>query len=361
MMTVQLIELAHDGSHAGRLALLRKLTDAYFETDKDRPEAEAALLEEIVVKVAGQLEPSARAEVAGLYATQSRAPREIVFFFACDIIEVAQPVLQLSTVLTDQDLIEVALRFSEPHLIAIGRRRSISEPVSDVLVRCGSNAVLGLVIANPGARFSLYGFSVLVRRAHDDERLQLELLRRQDRPSELENEFLAILNDGLKRLLHEADDAARRRIAGELLRRWLTRTTRERAARRGGVLDLLLDIQHGRTDVGTELVILAENDRAFDLATVLNALTGLDLSGAMTALTGPRVEPLLGVMRCLDLPWTACEAALRLRARRHRRIYVPDPEERRTFDAMSDDSARGILHQLKALDRGATSELARSG
>ena len=350
-MSLNLLDLAHDESRAGRLALLRKLTNAYFTGASTRSEAEATLFEEIVIRAAGQLEPSARAEVAGLFATEATAPHEIIIFFACDAIEVAQPVLQLSTVLTEQDLIEVALSFSEPHLVAIGRRRILSEAVSDVLVRCGSNTVLALVVGNPGAHLSLYAFSVLIRRAFEDERLQLELLCRSDRPTQLESEFRSSLNLSLAGLFREANETRRRRMAGDMLQRLIARATRERAPQRSGIQDLLRDVRHGTTDLGTELVILADEDRAIDFATVLTVLTGLDLSAMMTVLTGATTAPLFAVLRSLHLPWTVGEAALRLRARRRRRFYAPRPADRQAFEKMSDADIRQAFRQIAASER----------
>ena len=82
-----------------------------------------------------------------------------------DSIDVAGPILRYSERLDNQVLVANARCKSQQHLFAISRRKSIDEPVTDVLVTRGDQTVVNSVAVNTGARFSDLGFLQLVKRS----------------------------------------------------------------------------------------------------------------------------------------------------------------------------------------------------
>src|SRR5262249_57760322 len=75
---------------------------------------------------------------------------------------------------------------------AIARRKSLSEPVTEVLVARGDRQVVQTVARNTGARFSDAGFRMLVRRSIGDDALAMQIGARRDLPRE---HFLRLLQD----------------------------------------------------------------------------------------------------------------------------------------------------------------------
>ena len=73
-------------------------------------------------------------------------------------IEVAGPILSQSNRLTDEDLLAIARDNSQERLLAISKRATLSEKVSDVLVTRGNRDVVLSVTQNEGARFSDTGY-----------------------------------------------------------------------------------------------------------------------------------------------------------------------------------------------------------
>jgi uncharacterized protein (DUF2336 family) len=73
-------------------------------------------------------------------------------------IDVAGPILRRSNSLTDEDLLAIASNDSQDRLLAISKRSSLSEKVSDVLVTHGNRDVVLSVTQNEGARFSDVGY-----------------------------------------------------------------------------------------------------------------------------------------------------------------------------------------------------------
>ena len=57
---------------------------------------------------------------------------------------------------------------SQSHLLAISKRKSIEELVTDVLVTRGDQDVVNSVAKNKGARFSDFGFLHMIQRAEGD-------------------------------------------------------------------------------------------------------------------------------------------------------------------------------------------------
>jgi uncharacterized protein (DUF2336 family) len=93
--------------------------------------------------------------------------------------------------LDDRLLVHSARTQSQAHLLAISRRKSLSEAVTDVLVERGNREVVLTTTKNRGAKFSQQGFSVLIRRSDGDDLLALSVSERTDIPRDL---FLMLLS-----------------------------------------------------------------------------------------------------------------------------------------------------------------------
>ena len=97
---------------------------------------------------------------------------------------VATPVLKHSRRVQEKDLIEIARTHSQQHLLAIAERKTLSEALTDTLMRRGDASVSNALARNPGAVFSEYGYATLVGRAERDEALTEELGLRLDIPAD---------------------------------------------------------------------------------------------------------------------------------------------------------------------------------
>ena len=91
------------------------------------------------------------------------------------------PVLEASP-LDNETLLTAARTKSQPHLLAISRRSSLDEVVTDVLVERGDKPVVLSTATNPAARFSDNGYKTLVRRSDGDDELATCVALRPDIP-----------------------------------------------------------------------------------------------------------------------------------------------------------------------------------
>src|ERR1700720_4544364 len=131
---------------------------------------------EVIGRLADAIEVAARAQLARRMARFDNAPVNIIHKLAFDdSIDVAGPVLQESERLEAYALVANVCTKSQTHLLAISKRKSIEETVTDVLVTRGYPEVLNSVAKNDGARFSDFGFLYMIKRAEGDSILAEQL------------------------------------------------------------------------------------------------------------------------------------------------------------------------------------------
>jgi uncharacterized protein (DUF2336 family) len=108
---------------------------------------------EVIGRLADEIEVAARARLARRLASFDDAPVNIIHKLAFDDeIDVAGPILQESGRLEAYALVANVCTKSQSHLLAISKRKSIEESVTDVLVTRGNQEVVNSVAINNGAR-----------------------------------------------------------------------------------------------------------------------------------------------------------------------------------------------------------------
>ena len=162
-----------------------------------------------------RIERQALVELSNKLAPVERPPRNVIGHLSRhDDIEVAEPVLRQSPVISDRDLVQIARTKSQDHLYAIAQRAQISEPIVDILVDRGDPRVAGEVASNTGAQFSRWGFSRAVERAETDESMALAVANRADLPTDLLGELVrkatAVVQ---RRLMANSTPQTQRRIS----------------------------------------------------------------------------------------------------------------------------------------------------
>ena len=187
----ELNDAVANGDAKRRLRLILKITDLFAAGSRGYSHDQIALFDDILWKLAADIEVTARAKLAHKLVSVENAPPKLVRSLAFDdAIEVAAPVLALSAQLSDADLVENASTKSQDHLLAIAQRLKLSETVTDVLVERGDRQVAHRLASNKGASISLAGYGKLTIRARDDHKLTLALGRRNDLPRQY---FLKLL------------------------------------------------------------------------------------------------------------------------------------------------------------------------
>jgi len=211
----ELDSIISNGSPDRRLRALWHVTDVLIAGNFT--EDQIWTFGEVIERLACEIEVAARSKLAAQLAHSPNAPIQTVNKLAFDdSIVVAGPILQHSDRLDVRALLANAKTKSQEHLLAISRRKSIPESVTDVLVKRGDESVARSVAANGGARFSDFGISTLVKKARNDGGLALCVWSRPDIPRQNLVRLFVEASEALKNQLVEADP--RRAAHGHSLR-----------------------------------------------------------------------------------------------------------------------------------------------
>jgi uncharacterized protein (DUF2336 family) len=201
------------GSPDKRVDALRRITDLFMVRADDYSDQQVDVFDDVISRLADQIEAKARAELARRLAPVNRAPIAVIRALAHDqSLEVAAPVLSLSARLTDEDLLSVAQTQGQDRLLAISKRVTVSEAVSDVLVTRGDQEVVRSVARNEGIRLSHAGFGKLVDRSFGDDELAVSVGMRKDVPKENFQALIAKASDAVFKKLAASNPAAAQEV-----------------------------------------------------------------------------------------------------------------------------------------------------
>jgi uncharacterized protein (DUF2336 family) len=157
---------------------------------------------EVMGRLADAIEVAVRAQLARRLATTPNAPINVVKKLAFDdSIDVAGPILEHFERLDADTLVRNVRSKSQPHLLAISRRKSIPAVVTDELVTRGDQEVVTSVVANNGACISDFGFVHLIKRAKGDPALVATIGLRPDIPSPIFQQLIAKASADVRRKL----------------------------------------------------------------------------------------------------------------------------------------------------------------
>jgi uncharacterized protein (DUF2336 family) len=202
-----LLLLAQDKRPESRASLAARMGDMMLGTEFGAMSArERDLAEDILQRLLHDLEMPIRRALAERLASEDIAPRKLIVQLANDRIEVAWPVLLKSEVLDDSELLNVVRTRTIQHRLAVARRRHLSEPLADALVRPGEAEIARAVLENKGAAIGYDTFETLVETSESDADLQELILRREELDPRLAGRMYAWVSEALRRHIVENFD-----------------------------------------------------------------------------------------------------------------------------------------------------------
>ncbi len=175
-----LADLAKETTSEGRREILRKVTEA-FDPGTAMSGNDVAQFDEVLATVAADYSKQVRSQIARLVASSLSPFSRSAQRFAMDDIEVARPILEHSEALTDDTLLQVVGQKSQDHMMAVTRRRRISQAVSQALVERGDDAVVTSLLTNQKAEIGSEAYGLVAKRAETSPALQAPLVRRDAR------------------------------------------------------------------------------------------------------------------------------------------------------------------------------------
>ena len=128
-------------------------------------------------------------------------PRRLAVSLAHDIEAVALPILRVSEVFTDEDLIALVRAGNEAKQVAIAERRTVSEAVSHTLVETGRRGVICVLLANDGASLSELSLEAALDAFQDDDGVTALMVDRRSLPLTVTERLISCLSETLRERL----------------------------------------------------------------------------------------------------------------------------------------------------------------
>ena len=188
--------LLSDPSVESRVDAAAKIA-THYDAAADFGEQEKKLAEEIFSLMCRDAEERVRAALAANLKECPFLPHEIARTLADDVGSVATPMLTFSTVLTDEDLIEIVQSQGEDKQKAIASRPSVSPNVSDALIDTKNEAVVGTLVANDGAEISTGSMQRVLDDFADSDFVKSSMVGRSALPMEVSERLVNMVSDKL--------------------------------------------------------------------------------------------------------------------------------------------------------------------
>lgn len=240
-----LLKLAKDSSEESRAKLTAGVSRIF---DQELSEPEQKLASEILLNLLKQAEKDLKGALSERLSVMDNVPLDLMLALAHEEIEVAEPVLTNSTLLSDVDLVYIVKSKTEEYWKAIAKRENLSTTVTDSLVQTGDRETVLILVNNESATLTKFSMHALTRMAITWEDLHQPLLSRKEVDADIAMDlYLCVANELRKQILEK-----------------FTIDKNELDEALNGVLGELMDGAQGRKEVTPELESLAVRFRERD-------------------------------------------------------------------------------------------------
>ena len=359
MSVSNLVELARDRSPKGRSALVKAISEVFFQDNHIPGDVEKRLFGDVVSKILDQVADEIRADIADQIARSEHVDRDLVLKLANDDETVATPILQMSPLLRDPDLAEIARARGEAHRLAIAGRPALGEAVTDVLTEIGGEEVLRQVASNRGARFSMVGLGHLLHRGGNDPEVQLSLAKRGGDEADFANDLRTSLTDELRTRLGafaslvdngRFEEASRR--ASEMIEKGMKESA-HRQLERSALYDSIRD---GRRTLDSVMSELAMEERLDDAIWIMANLLRLEEATLKRSLLHSDISSIVVLCRATAMGMQGFFALSRLICRHTGRVQDEVNQLADAFSRTRQEDARRTVLMIREAQRNQIAE-----
>ncbi|EKV29181.1 hypothetical protein C882_0488 [Caenispirillum salinarum AK4] len=193
--------LLADPSGLARAETADKLSRQFGELELT--EAERQLAVDIFRIMVRDAEVRVREALATNLKENPLVPNDVAMSLARDVSSVAMPILEFSTVLTNEDLIEIVRSQDPDKQKAVARRKEVDAKVADELVERGDADVAATLAANQGADLTENAMLRMVDRFGDVEGVQDPLAHRARLPVTVAERLVTRVSETLRQHILE--------------------------------------------------------------------------------------------------------------------------------------------------------------
>ncbi|NBX73308.1 MAG: DUF2336 domain-containing protein [Alphaproteobacteria bacterium] len=161
-------------------------------------DSELSLAQDIIRILAQDVAVVVRESLALSIRKAQRVPPDVAKKLAHDVEQVALPILQDSTLLSEQDLVEIIRQGSEQKQVAVAKRAVVSESVSAALVEKGSEKVVTTLVANEGAMIAEQSYEKALDKFSAKPEFQEAIVTRKKLPPTVAEKLVNVVSNRLK-------------------------------------------------------------------------------------------------------------------------------------------------------------------
>lgn len=176
--------LSGDTDEEVRAELAHKIGRLVPDLNADENEKVTELALEVLEILARDELPRVRAIIAEELKNANNVPVKIIRRLAEDLEEIVSvPILEYSPLLNESDLLEIIARgLKSRALVAVARRKSVSEPVVDAVVETNDSPAVQAVLENDAADISERTFDTIAEEAESNTEWHNAMVYRDDMP-----------------------------------------------------------------------------------------------------------------------------------------------------------------------------------
>ncbi len=192
--------LLHHRSVQTDMEVVQKLSAQYgSEGEEQFTRDQTAIANDIFQLIMARAQTQVRAVLASNLSHTNKLPGNIARMMVNDVSEVANPILENSSVLSDEDLLNIIKSADDSEkLQAIARRKKVSETVSDALVETHIEPVVGTLVGNEGAAISEKTFEKIVEHHSDSAHVVERVFQRNAVPVAVVEKVITRLSDNMR-------------------------------------------------------------------------------------------------------------------------------------------------------------------
>lgn len=161
-------------------------------------DGERALAENILRAMMEDTELRVREALSIQLKDSGILPKDIALRLCRDVDQVALPMLEFSSVLGDEDLIEIVRSQGATKQTAIARRNRLGAGLADALVDTENREVVRTLAANDGAEIAEGSFQKVIDRFGDDDGINSALVHRAKLPVTVAERLVTKISDTLR-------------------------------------------------------------------------------------------------------------------------------------------------------------------
>ena len=188
--------LLSDPSAENRVLTAQKVAAAFAAGAMG--ERERVLAEEIFRIMARDVELKVRAALSQSIRLSPDLPHDVAVALANDIAAVALPIIEASSVLTDDDLLSIIQSKPAEYQVAVAGRAVVSERISDALVETRNEDVVARLVSNEGAQLNEKIMTKVLDGFGHVKRISNPMAERQVLPLKVAERLVALVSENIR-------------------------------------------------------------------------------------------------------------------------------------------------------------------